>query len=1137
MRKITRLFTLMMMTVLTLTFVTTTAQQFLNISNKAPQEARFSEFPVNYSKIQYTSRNIVFSEDFESGTFPPSGWTKIDFHANPTSNWHEDTDLGNTFPQVLYNDANLMDEWLITPSLDLTSYTDLQLRFSFFTSYYWLVDPFDGADFMVKVSTDGGTNWTQIWVEEDYGVFSSYVWYDVVLPFNAYAGMSNVKIAFHWYGDDGAQTRFDDVILEEPPTCPPPTGLYASDILSTEANIGWTPGGSEVLWNVEVGAPGFTPGTSTEIVSEYGTGDNPILIKDLTQGTTYEVYVQADCGASEVSSWTGPVEFTTLCLYECPIGGIAETEACGDTINNGCNLVINQTFELVDPGDTICGTVWAEGGFRDTDWFELMLAEPTQVILHAYAETELVFGSIAGIDPSNPDCADVTGVDPFDVTEICTPVSLDLGILVAGTHWIFAALPVFEGYPCMINYWIVFETIEVECPPPTNFNVSFLSASSAELSWTAGGSEVEWEVAVVPANDPEPASGTVVNITDYTATNLSLGSSYDAYVRAVCGVGSVSVWNKITFTLDYCTAGPTSAIDSDLFRVQITGPGVNFDHNVGCTGILGVQDFTGLGAIQLQQGVEYTMTLTMGQCGSGTYTNVGKAWADWDQNVVFAEPDERLGVVQGATSSTGVEYSFNFVVPLGAVLGETQLRVMQYETSNQALVLPCATYSWGSVHDYLIEVTPAPPCPAPIDLTTVSTTSDGAEVSWTSAATEFEIEYGIAPYAFTGTANITGIMANYYTFTMLDPATTYQYKVKAICGVGDESEWSALASFTTKCEPFDLPWCEDFDDVTAPVIPQCMTVTNDNNDGILWATYAINPNSAPNAMAIQWNSDLAMDDWFFSPGLNLEAGVTYNVEFNYRAQSAFYPEALEVLWGTGPDAAGMTGGLIWDNDSIINTTYELASATFTPGVTGVYYVGWHGYSEADMFRLYVDDICIEEQPTVPENRTVDNVTIGIGEDECFDATNTITVTNTVVESGGIANFIAGMSIIFGDGFTVESGGYMWARIDNVYCNQPLTLLSIEDEAPVIVLPEIAASDSFFKVFPNPTTGNFKLELLGSDEADINVEIYGMMGEKVFQDRLFGSMLYEFDLSNMPKGIYFIRVLKGEEMGIEKVIKQ
>ena len=60
-----------------------------------------------------------------------------------------------------------------------------------------------------------------------------------------------------------------------------------------------------------------------------------------------------------------------------------------------------------------------------------------------------------------------------------------------------------------------------------------------------------------------------------------------------------------------------------------------------------------------------------------------------------------------------------------------------------------------------------------------------------------------------------------------------------------------------------------FDIVTAPLVPPCMTVTNDNGDAKLWQTYATNPRSSPNAMSIDYNTTLAMNDWFFTPGLNL----------------------------------------------------------------------------------------------------------------------------------------------------------------------------------------------------------------------------------------------------------------------------
>lgn len=81
--------------------------------------------------------------------------------------------------------------------------------------------------------------------------------------------------------------------------CPPPSGLQASNITTTSALLGWTPGGTEPMWSIEVGTPGFTPGTGNAILSEYYTTDNPWTASPLAPSTDYEFYVQAYCNGFE----------------------------------------------------------------------------------------------------------------------------------------------------------------------------------------------------------------------------------------------------------------------------------------------------------------------------------------------------------------------------------------------------------------------------------------------------------------------------------------------------------------------------------------------------------------------------------------------------------------------------------------------------------------------------------------------------------------------------------------------------------------------------------------------------------------------------------------------------------------------
>ncbi len=183
----------------------------------------------------------------------------------------------------------------------------------------------------------------------------------------------------------------------------------------------------------------------------------------------------------------------------------------------------------------------------------------------------------------------------------------------------------------------------------------------------------------------------------------------------------------------------------------------------------------------------------------------------------------------------------------------------------------------------------------------------------------------------------------------------------------------ALSGTAYDCSAQTIPYSENFDGVTAPAIPLCMTVTNNNNDDKLWATNAATYKSAPNAMMIGYNSNLAMNDWFFSQPLSLQAGHLYTLRFYYRAQTATFTEKLEVKWGTSPDASNMTSGSLFDNNNISAVTWQLAEASFTPATTGTYYIGWHGYSDKDKHNLLVDDIAITETPTATTwNGTTNN---------------------------------------------------------------------------------------------------------------------------------------------------------------------
>jgi hypothetical protein len=75
-----------------------------------------------------------------------------------------------------------------------------------------------------------------------------------------------------------------------------------------------------------------------------------------------------------------------------------------------------------------------------------------------------------------------------------------------------------------------------------------------------------------------------------------------------------------------------------------------------------------------------------------------------------------------------------------------------------------------------------------------------------------------------------------------------------------------------------------------------------------------------------------------------------------------------------------------------------------------------------------------------------------------------------------------------------------------------------------------------KVFPNPTSGKFKIEWPDS-KRNIHLLIYNSMGQKITVQSKTINHEIQIDLSNNPTGIYFIQAFSGNKIFNGKVIKE
>ncbi len=164
----------------------------------------------------------------------------------------------------------------------------------------------DSGSFTVSISTDYGQNYSEV---ANITLPNDNAWQSHSYPLTAYEGeVIKVKIeATRTAGD--YDIAFDNFFVGTPPSCLAPTALTVDAVTTTTADVSWTAGDAETAWNISWGTSGYTPGTD-----DLGT-DTPAAtlyeITGLTASTTYDVYVQADCGG-DLSTWTGPVSFTTV---------------------------------------------------------------------------------------------------------------------------------------------------------------------------------------------------------------------------------------------------------------------------------------------------------------------------------------------------------------------------------------------------------------------------------------------------------------------------------------------------------------------------------------------------------------------------------------------------------------------------------------------------------------------------------------------------------------------------------------------------------------------------------------------------------------------------------------------------------
>lgn len=169
--------------------------------------------------LTWNSGSSSFADSFEDGTF--DAWHEFVQGSGQVGDdggfpyWFATTDVdGMTPPDGSYvaraDWGYSIDTWLISPPVVVEA--GAGVTFSWYSSYYWSVNPNPNAELMVKISTDGGSTWDEVWNWQNIGVWTNFTWYESTVDLSDYAGQV-VHVAFNLTGNDNAVSQIDNVMI------------------------------------------------------------------------------------------------------------------------------------------------------------------------------------------------------------------------------------------------------------------------------------------------------------------------------------------------------------------------------------------------------------------------------------------------------------------------------------------------------------------------------------------------------------------------------------------------------------------------------------------------------------------------------------------------------------------------------------------------------------------------------------------------------------------------------------------------------------------------------------------------------------------------------------------------------------
>lgn len=931
---------------------------------------------------------LPFTETFDTSSETEGCWTVINANGDNFAwdlNYASSPITGNQSAMILtdYN-SGANDDWLISPKITLTGNERMKFK-------YKVQSVNEPNDFMVKLSTTGNLPADFTTVLMPLTSVANIVADNKIISLTDYTG--DVFIAFHVPpgGLDGWRLYIDDVLFELSPSVAPACPVDVEVVINEDCGNFAT----NITWPALDGADGYKVfiGTSHEqnsfvigdLVVAGGTDVGPALNYSFVgnTSTTYYYVVKAYAG-NLLSEGCDVYDFTTQddgCY--CPSAPISNdgngissvkindvTTPVNDVMY--ANFIQNGAINITQGVNTIMNVTF-DTGFADyyaTIWIDYndnFIFEPS----------EQVFTSISLLP------------NPYVLnTSFQVPLNAPLGEhrLRIGTTDALQTPP----NPCFSGSWGVTLDFLVnveeapDCLPPSASTISNITANSAIISWVSEGTT--FNVERVFANESQ-GGGEVVSVTGLTTTLTDLESqtNYAYYLQTVCGPNSVSPWTgPFTFRTGCDSFGDFN--EDFATDVTISAPECwyTLKSNPASASSVQVNSFNDYAALATSSDATaqlYLITPSLTDLPLSTHRIKFQASGSAGTSIIvgtMTDPSaaSTFSAVQNIqlTSSEFATYAVAFLSPTTAAHVAFKF-------------VGSATYQTVNIDDVVWET--APDCPDIYIVNFDGSTSSSVNISWApgAAETSWEYAYGLAsetdpetlPVAQTGTVSNTNVVIN-----GLAPSTVYKVWVRAACGEGF-GNWSPAKTFTTACVGVStFPWTEGFENITAgfEVFPLCWSKENgDYSTASISSSSYNSPRNGSNYLRNSWD---ATNEYMWTPGFDLTAGVSYDFSF-YMQGDGYTGWDVNVFQNTVQNSTGATqlGGTTTatGSGSLTPQPYMLVSNTIVPATTGTYYFAVR-VNQPSISPWYIafDDFKMEQTPScaAPQAPTVANVTANSG---------------------------------------------------------------------------------------------------------------------------------------------------------------